>query len=371
MSEAKPPKYNDKRPLPPGHKRCPKINYHGRRIYMVTLCVEGRHRLLGTLTGNSAETAAIEPSALGRRVLQCWENIPTIQKQLAKKKAEETGKHCQRDISLITCQLMPDHFHGVLFVLGEMDISLGDVVRGFMMGCTKAYRELNNSQTCSVETQQPLWEKGFHDRALSNTGQLNNMISYVRDNPRRLWLKTHNPDLFRLHRQTEVRGLVFTSLGNHFLLDWPDRQLVEMSRSASEIQIEERLQLVLTAARNGAVTYTAAISQGEKLIARALREQGFPLVVLLSDGFPAEELPEARYYKPGGLYFEACSQGRLLLLEPSEPTLHLPSISEATNLTLRAKAEARHSNSYDIPTSSQRYRFVALNEIGRRLVEDK
>ena len=371
MSEAKPPKYNDKRPLPPGHKRCPKINYHGRRIYMVTLCVEGRHRLLGTLTGDSAETAAIEPSALGRRVLQCWENIPAIQRQLAQKKTETSGEPCHRDISLIACQLMPDHFHGIIFVRGEMDISLGDVVRGFMMGCTKAYREQNALQNNLENKQKPLWEKGFHDRVLSHTGQLNNMISYVRDNPRRLWLKTHNPDLFRLHRQTEVRGLVFTSLGNHFLLDWPDRQLVEMSRSASEKQIEERLQLVLTAARNGAVTYTAAISQGEKLIARALREQSFSLVVLLSDGFPAEESPEARYYKPGGLYFEACSQGRLLLLEPSEQTLHLPSVSEATNLTLRTKAEARHSCSSDIPASLQRYRFMALNAIGRMLVEDR
>ena len=368
MSEEKPQKYNDKRPLPRQHRRCPKVDYHGRRIYMVTLCTEGRHPLLGELIGDSPETAAVEPSPLGLRVVQCWKNIPLIQKQLAQKKAETTGQPCRREISLIDCQLMPDHFHGILFVHSEMDISLGDVIRGFMTGCTKAFRELQDSPT---EERRPLWERGFHDRVLSHSGQLQNMINYVRDNPRRLWQRRHNPELFRLHRQTEVRGLTFTSLGNHFLLDWPVRQLVEMSRSASEEQIEERLQEVLAEARNGAVTYTAAISQGEKLIARTLREQGFPLVVLLCNGFPAADSPEARYFKPGGPYFEACADGRMLLLEPSEAVFQAPAIVEATNRALLQKSEARHTSYSGLAGDSQRYRFVALNQIGRWLAEER
>ena len=117
-----------------------------------------------------------------------------------------------------------------------------------------------------------------------------------------------NPDIFRMHRKTEVCQLQFTSLGNHFLLDWPERQLVEMSSEANEGQIEQRLQSVLAAAHHGAVTYTAAISKGEQRIARM--------------------------------------EG-----------------------TLRRKAEAKHYSYRPIPIESQRYRFVALNEIGRMLVE--
>ena len=90
----------------------------------------------------------------------------------------------------------------------------------------------------------------YHERILHAPGQLRRMIDYVKDNPRRLWLKRHNPDLFRLHRQTEVAGLMFTSMGNHFLLNWPDSQMVEMSRSATNEQIEERLRSVLAAAHN-------------------------------------------------------------------------------------------------------------------------
>ena len=193
------------------------------------------------------------------------------------------------------------------------------------------------------------------------------MIDYVKDNPRRLWLKRHNPDLFILHRQTEAAGLSFTSMGNHFLLNWPDGQTVEMSRNATKEQIDERLRTALVAAQNGTITCTAAISKGEQVIARSLREQGFPLVILLNDGFPKEGSPHERYYKPGGVYFEACSKGQLLLLEPTEQTFLDVSIQKAVEETLRRKAEERHYCYTPIPVTSQRYRFMALNEIAKRL----
>ena len=145
-------------------------------------------------------------------------------------------------------------------------------------------------------------------------------------------------------------------------------RLVEMSRSASDEQIEDLLKSVLAAAHNGAVTYTAAISKGERKIARMVREQGFPLVVLLNDGFPAEGDPHERFYKPGGAYFEACSMGKLLLMEPNESTYVNPAVMMAVEEALRKKAEARHYSYVPVPVESQRYRFVALNEIGRMLV---
>ena len=130
---------------------------------------------------------------------------------------------------------------------------------------------------------------------------------------------------------------------------------------------QERLRKVLAAAHNGTVTYTAAISKGEQIIARTLREQGYPLVVLLNDGFPKEGSPHERYYKPGGVYFEACSKGQLLLLEPVEQAFLDADIQVAVEEALRRKAEARHYTYTPIPVTSQRYRFVALNEMAKRL----
>ena len=194
------------------------------------------------------------------------------------------------------------------------------------------------------------------------------MIEYVYANAERAWQRKQNPYLFRMHRETVLCGLPFTSLGNHFLLDWPDRQLVEMSRSADRASIGERLKEVLAASHNGAVTYSAAISDGEKFIARTVREQGFHLVVLLADGFPAEGSPHERFYKPGGVYFEACSKGRLLLLEPKESAYEHPTVISMVEDVLRRKAEAKHYAYTAVPHDSKRYRFVALNEIGRLLV---
>lgn len=362
------------------HHRMNDWDYCNRAIYHITLAVAGRRHLFGELVGDSADTARIELNEFGVQVYRKLYGTPQFYASKG------------YSLQILALKVMPDHLHFVIFAKSRLPKPIGNVVRGFKSGCSSLFRR--TYAKCAENAQQPehtppvlagfvpvfeanggsIWEKipaGYHERILFGKGQLQNMINYVRDNPRRLWLRRHNPELFRLHRQTEVRGLTFTSLGNHFLLDWPVRQLVEMSRSASEEQVEERLQEVLAEARSGAVTYTAAISQGEKLIARTLREQGFPLVVLLCDGFPAADSPEARYFKPGGPYFEACADGRMLLLEPSEAVFQAPAIVEATNRALHQKSEARHTSYSGLAGDSQRYRFVALNQIGRWLAEER
>ena len=256
---------------------------------------------------------------------------------------------------------MPDHHHMVLQVQRTMPRSIREVMRGYMQGCKGEARKLGYAEN--------LYDAPPFFRVLTHKGQLHAMIEYVKANAERAWQRRQNPDLFRLHRRMEVCGLQFTSMGNHFLLEWPDRQLVEISRSASDEQVEVRLKSVLAAAHNGAVTYTSAISKGEQKIARTLREQGYPLVVLLNDGFPAAGSPQERFYKPGGVFFEACSKGQLLLMEPDGSTFVNEAIMTATEEALRKKAEAKHFSYTPVPVESQRYRFVALNEIGRLLVE--
>lgn len=387
----------------PSMKRRSDLNdYYGRHIYMVTMAVEGRRPLLGRMVGDvkagcdGEDAPRVVPTALGQEVTRCWELIP----------------HFHPEVRLLAFQLMPDHLHGILFVQKAMEEHLGQVISGFKAGCNKAYRRIvggveavpqhtNNGALqqagaprrmgegllSAYEVAPPLplpsehrlkkddrthgllFERGYNDLISKSYDMLPRLTAYLRDNPRRLWLKSRHPDLFRLHRRTEAAGLLFTSLGNHFLLAWPEGQVVELSRSASSAQVQKRLQAALAAAQNGAVTFTAAISEGEKLIARTLREQGYPLVVLLNDGFPKEGSPHERYYKPGGVYFEACCRGRLLLLEPAEQSFLDAGIRAAVEETLRRKAEACHWAYTPIPVTSQRYRFVALNEMAKRLAQ--
>ena len=395
-------------------------DYKGRAIYHFTLPVEERYPLFGTLDGESAETAFVRLNPYGRRVCQMLCGLAQFY----------AGKGFA--LKVLAQKVMPDHVHLVIQVLEPLPQSIGAVVRGFKSGCTKVYKEMYSSGENAAEVHRneerngegvhrngedaevhrneernaaevhrneerndedghekaaevpvhfarifagrgSIWQQDvayYHERILHAPGQLRRMIDYVKDNPRRLWIKSHNPELFRLHRQTEAAGLSFTSMGNHFLLDWPDKQMVEMSRSATNEEVQEQLQSVLAAAHNGTITYTAAISKGEQLIARTLREQGYPLVVLLNDGFPKEGSPHERYYKPGGVYFEACSKGQLLLLEPTEQSFLDTGIQAAVEETLRRKAGVRHSTYTPIPLTSQRYRFVSLNEMAKRLTQE-
>ena len=399
------------------HHREKGWDYQGRAIYHFTLPVEGRYPLFGVIEGGSAETATVRLNAFGQRVCMLLRGLPQFY--------AEKGYA----LKVLATRVMPDHIHLVIQVLEPLPRSIGTVVRGFKSACTSIYKreyyrggenaakvhedenaakmhedenaakvhedenaakvhegenaaKVHEDENAANGTfmhfdrifavSSSIWQPDkayYHERILHAPGQLRHMIDYVKDNPRRLWLKKHNPTLFKLHRRTQAHGLLFTSLGNHFLLDWPDRQMVELSRNAPADEVEQRLGEALAAAKNGAITYTAAISKGEQLIARTLRQQGFPLVILLNDGFPKEGSSHERYFKPGGVYFEACAEGRLLLLEPTAETFINTDIQTAVQETLRRKAEERHYSYSPLPVSSQRYRFVALNEMARLLIE--
>jgi hypothetical protein len=121
-------------------------------------------------------------------------------------------------------------------------------------------------------------------------------------------------------------------------------------------EIEAKREDCLIEAANGTVYVSAAISPGEKQICRALREAGYPLIVLLEEGFPKEDDPHYQYSKPSGGYFEACAKEQLLLAEPEEALLE------------RAEIEAKvYAKAGEIPHNTKRYRFLALNALAEEI----
>ena len=154
-------------------RRCRDWDYGGRAIYMITINLKERGRpVMAEWPRASAEKPRVYMplTPLGEKVLSCWRRIPEFWLM----------------VELLECQVMPDHFHGLLFVKGALLSSsgrpktLGDVVRGFKTGC----REVG-------------WEEGYVDNILFREGQLKRMADYIRDNPRRLAEKRANPGLFR------------------------------------------------------------------------------------------------------------------------------------------------------------------------------
>lgn len=352
------------------HHRSNLWDYKSIGIYHITLTVEERYPLFGELVGVSPEEAKIMLNAFGKKVDRCARDIPKIQ------------AYKGIDLKVLALQVMPDHIHFVLQVLQPMTRSVGQIVRSYKSACTSLYKReyLPNATNAGNYTGEndnlappkvvvnfariftsrgSIWQfipAGYHERILQCRGQLDAMIKYVKANPRRLWLKRAHPDLFRIHQQTQIAGIPCTTLGNMFLTERPFRAVLQCSRSLTQAEIDIRKRECLNNADNGTIYITAAISKGEKQIARAIREAGYPLIVLLENGFPTPDDPHYRFYKPQGVYFEACSAGKLLLVQPDKVVLDREDIKE------RVTAKVG-----DIPHDSLRYRFLALNTIAALL----
>lgn len=259
-------------------------DYCGVAIYMVTLCVEGRRPLLGELHGPDENHALpwVYPSQVGLAVKRAWQEIPQYHPQ----------------VRLLGFQLMPDHVHGIIHVTEPMPQHLGRLIQGFKKGCREA-----------APGGGTLWEEGYNDRILRGAGQLDRWIKYLIDNPRRLWVKRHRSELFLQQTGIVIGSTPVMAMGNRFLLDYPDKVAVKCSRRLTKQDIDAECQRFLAMASEGAVLVSPCISPGEKEVMRKAFEAGYPLILLLENGF-------APYQKPSGRQFEACSQARLLLIAP-------------------------------------------------------
>ena len=304
-------------------RRCVGHDYTRRMVYMVTMVVEGRRPLFGSVVGrsdapaDSEEAPRMELSELGQRVSDEWWGIPQYYPQ----------------VEMIALQMMPDHLHGIIFIKEKMEKDLSRIIRGFKTGCNRYYRELflpvpfvaTQSQQTTPQQTTPqkkdrrredrthglLFARGFNDRLLLREGQLQQWLDYLRDNPLRLLMKREQPDLFRVRRNVMVAGRQFSAIGNRFLLERPVKLQVQCSRRLTEAQIKEKQDAWLQQARSGAVLVSPCISPGEKQVMRAAFEEGLPMIVLVENGF-------TDLAKPGGKRMEACARGQLLLLAPWE-----------------------------------------------------
>ena len=261
-------------------------DYQSPCIYMVTLVVAERRALLGTLCPPDRDHAMpwVRHSDLGKRVIQCWQDIPEHHPQ----------------VKLIRLQLMPDHLHGILYVSERLPRHLGHVINGFKIGCNKAARELSLG---------PLWEEGYNDRIMRNKEMLKRVIEYLVDNPRRLWVKRNEPEMFRVQQDVTIDGQTVSIMGNRFLLDNPYKVAVKCSRSLSESELETTVKRYLMMAQRGAVLVSPRISPGEKEVMDMAQEAGYPVIRLLENGF-------SPLWKPGGEMFDACACGQVLLVAP-------------------------------------------------------
>ena len=115
-------------------RRCEGWDYSLPCMYMITVVLANRRsRALGEVRGSviggssvigdniadnrtpliSPQLARCELTALGKAVEECWEAIPQFYPQ----------------VQIIRKQVMPDHFHGILWVKDPLGCHLGQVVK--------------------------------------------------------------------------------------------------------------------------------------------------------------------------------------------------------------------------------------------------
>ena len=314
-------------------RRLPDFDYSQRRIYEITIVLEDRRPILGRLVKRGEGDWAVEPTEIGGIVLACWREIAVRWPQ----------------VELIEEQLMPEHFHGVLFVKEQLPNgnSLGNIIGSFKSRSTS---EVGKYLAARGEGPNPargggqngglgsargrvrprFWADGYVDTILFGKGQLARMIHYLRDNPRRLGVKREHPELFKVTRELKIEGIGrFSAIGNHFLLTRSAFHQIQVSRryfayardargnllkdappAVATREFEEKLAAALAAGKGGAVLVSPCISQGEREIARRAFAAGYRVITLANKGF-------SPLYKPGGRLFESCAAGNLLMLAPA------------------------------------------------------
>ena len=330
-------------------------NYADIGTYEVTVVVNGRRPVFGSVVGTADGGAELRPSPLGCLVLE--QELPKIH---ALYPAAEVWQ----------VALMPDHIHLILRISAPLPPGkhLGTIVGAFKGGITRAWRQLQEeaergrspgaqelradarntgadgadgddgngagghspgaaspssapvSEASALE-QCSLFEVGYNDRILMRDGQLDNWKRYLHDNPLRLWRRRQHPDLMRRALCVVIDGVRYGAFGNFALLRYPEKQQVFFHRRTdgrptelTPFWLQEHDRLIALA-QQGDVLVTPGISECEKRIKKEALASRYRLIHIQKD-------PISAFWKPERSRFDACAEGSLLILAPWQDDLN-------------------------------------------------
>lgn len=328
---------------PSQHRRAEWQDYGGCGLYMVTMCIEGRHPLFGHLEGNirarrgEADFPHIVLSPLGRSILE--QELPKIHRFYPQVEVWQTA-------------IMPDHIHLLLYVAEPLPAGkrLGDILRSFKGGCSRAWwrqgenggREKEEGTALksagkaaagkamaggggnavvpvlsSTVPRPSLFEAGYHDRIIKRPGMLDTIKRYMSDNPLRALMRRQLPQLMERQLHLRIGTHEYAAFGALFLLKRAEKELVFYHRrdrttglpTEQTEKFKRERERQLAEARSGVVLVSAGISKGESLVIKTAIDEGLPVIHLQKE-------PIGRYWKPERRRFEACARGNLLVLSP-------------------------------------------------------
>lgn len=338
---------------PDALKRNP-LNNYTEGWFHVTLNTRGKAPVLGIITGdpNAEDGSENAPrcvlTKLGKKVEESWNRNPLV----------------YPEIENAEFQVMPEHVHGLVHLKTNNKKHLGEIIKGFMIGCTHGYwdilgipwREMKYEK--GVRTPQyndrdhtrsyrgpALMVRGYNDVEAVGEDEIEIKRQYIRNNPRKRLITRSKPDRFcvirnqrsknwtleralsavaadpwlrrdaqkcqrlqanvsqRLKRQPENENvLAIDYVGNRALLA-AERKVSLICHRADAHLFEQQREAVIQAAREGAVVVSAFVSPKEREIMKLLLMEQLPFIELMDNGF-------SERYKPGGKAFYSTAENR-------------------------------------------------------------
>ena len=296
-------------------KRLTGFDYSRPMFYMVTIkCRKGVQALCEIVAPGKCQMNAIT-----RAMVNCIRNFHLGCEQIAP----------------IECfSIMPDHIHLLIRIVersktlkdGSADtaasasrksnapirlLRLETIVDLLMQALEGRYREVTG--LC-----EPAFEAGWHDWIVIAEGQLAAFTRYIRENPRRAFLRDANRRYFTSVRRVSFAGREWFAYGNAALLALPIIEPFRCSRKWERDGAEWR-EAVGRAERigPGGAGCGTFMSPCEKACGNAIYQAGGALIVLSPEGFAP------RWHPPRNK--EAlCAKGRMLFLSLWEPRAARP-----------------------------------------------
>ena len=372
--------------------------WRGVGVYHITLTVPSREPLLGRLVipDGDPTQARVERTELGRLLLDCQRSVPVYHPEIQilqyclmpdhlhtvwyvrrpmKKSIRQVvqgfwqaAKKVGRAYSYMAALTggtmnetsRPGELAGGLR-LGEPagglmpgepagGLKLGEPAGGLRLGfglelssiAAAGSRENPLCQMLGVEAYRllpPVFTEMPFVRPLSRRGQLRAMIRYVQMNPQRLATKRLMPGFFRVQKGIEIAGRSYDGVGNVALLHEECYDVVHVrsvwvkaAERGERKDLRDYMNSCVLKARKGVVMVSPFISPQEKQVMQVLLDEQRPFILLADNGF-------REYYKPSDDLFDACAEGRLLILSPWQYDAGKRHISRADCMALNAMAE--------------------------------
>lgn len=381
-------------------------NYRQRGVYMITMCTEGRRPLLGRLEADAMGVGRVRLTPLGAAIEGILRELPAKYAELEVVSYVVMPDHIH--VVVQVHQPMSRHlgemvrqlkYESTVAYLRELDAAEGGLHR--VEGGRQPKRERERGRMRSADGPQTtglgvgmeggqqttglsagleggpqttglgagmegglqtaglgagmegiiwvkrLWQDNYHDRVLTEYGQLTKMLNYVADNPRRAWIKRQNRRFFydkrmldipvaielarALYRTARAMGeltaleqflvvdrrvegvrtsLRMRAMGNIFLMDEGLLLPLRVSRSITAGDYRQlRDEMMKRCDLEGAVVVTPCVSQGEQQMVHEVLEAGHHVVRVQHEGM-------SDLYTPPGRFVHPTADGRMLLLAP-------------------------------------------------------